>query len=118
MLSSILSEKLNAELRLANATKAVNHKAKCGVFALGNTDYRNRFYRGLGITLRQQKFSHLPADDLEFRTKLFVELHPLRKSAATSMVMTMCQPLYDMVTGLDWRVFLLQVKKNRHESRD
>jgi hypothetical protein len=51
--------------------------------------------------LRQQMFLRLSADDLELRTKLFVELHPLRRSAATSMVMTMCEPLYDMVTGLD-----------------
>jgi hypothetical protein len=59
------------------------------------------------MMLRQQMFSHFSADDLEFRMKLFVGLHPFRKSAATSMALTTCGTLYGMITGLDWRVFLL-----------
>jgi hypothetical protein len=109
MLSSISSEKLNAELRLANATKAVNYKAKCGVFAPGQHNHKYRFYKGLGIMLHQQIFLRLSADGLELRTKLFVGLRPLRESAATSMAMALSEPLDDMVTGLDRRVFLLWV---------
>jgi hypothetical protein len=95
------SEKPNVELRLANATKAVTTKRSVASLRQVNIDYKYRFYKELGIMLRQQIFLRYSADDLELRMKLFVGLRPLRESAATSMVMTMCQPLCDMVTVLD-----------------